>query len=65
MTGFLIFLGITSYILSILFFALKPIRKKLLNIKIVIFHIYTLGSIIGNIMTDFRNMCYNDHTQLK
>jgi hypothetical protein len=47
MTGFLISLGMTSYTLSILFFALKPIVKNLLSIKIVIFHIYTLGSIIG------------------
>jgi hypothetical protein len=31
-------LGMTSYTLAILFFALKPILKKLLSIKIVIFH---------------------------
>jgi hypothetical protein len=36
----------SSYTLSILFSAIKPIVKKLLSIKIVIFHICTLSSII-------------------
>jgi hypothetical protein len=32
-----------SYTLSILFFALKPIVKKLLSIEIVIFHTFALS----------------------
>jgi hypothetical protein len=35
-------LGMTSYTLAILFFALKPIVNKLLSIEIVIFHTFTL-----------------------
>jgi hypothetical protein len=50
MTGFLISLGMTSYTLSILFFALKPIVNKLLSIKTVICYICTLGSIIRTSM---------------
>jgi hypothetical protein len=42
-------LGMISYTLSILLFALKPMVKKLLSIEIVIFHICTLGSIIRKI----------------
>jgi hypothetical protein len=37
MNGFLNFLGMSSYTLAILFFALKPMVKKLLSIEIVIF----------------------------
>jgi hypothetical protein len=36
-------LGMTSYTLAILFFALKPIVKKLLSIEIVIFYIFALS----------------------
>ena len=42
MNRFWISLGMTAYTLSILFFALKPIVKKLLSLKIVIF-IFTLS----------------------
>ena len=33
----------TSYTLAILFFALKPLVKKLLSIEIVIFHTFALS----------------------
>jgi hypothetical protein len=33
----------TSYTLAILFFALKPIVKKLLSIEILIFHTFALS----------------------
>jgi hypothetical protein len=36
-------LGITSYTLAILFFALKPIVRKSFSIEIVIFHTVTLS----------------------
>jgi hypothetical protein len=49
MNRFLNFLGRTSYTLSIPFFPLTPIVKKLLSIENVIFHICTLGSIIRKI----------------
>jgi hypothetical protein len=49
MKGFWISLGMISYTLSILFCALKPIVKKLLNIETVVFHICTLRSIIRKI----------------
>jgi hypothetical protein len=42
-------LGMISYTLSILIFAIKPIVKKLFSIEIIIFHICTFGSIIGKI----------------
>jgi hypothetical protein len=35
--------GMTSYTLAILYFALKPIVKKLLSIEIVIFHTTALS----------------------
>jgi hypothetical protein len=35
-------LAMTSYTLAILFFALKPIVKKLLSIEIVIFNTFAL-----------------------
>jgi hypothetical protein len=50
MNTFLISLGMNSYTMSILYFALKPIVNKLLSIIIVIFHIRTLISIIGKIL---------------
>jgi hypothetical protein len=43
MNGFLNSLGMISYTLSILFFALKAIVKKLLSIEIVIFHTFALS----------------------
>jgi hypothetical protein len=49
MKTFLNSLHMISYTLSILFFALQPIIKKLLSIEIVIFHICTLGNIIRKI----------------
>jgi hypothetical protein len=43
MNGFLNSLGMISYTLAILFYALKPIVKKLLSIEIVIFHTFALS----------------------
>jgi hypothetical protein len=37
----------TSYNLAILFFALKPIVKKLLSIEIVIFHTFALSEALS------------------
>jgi hypothetical protein len=36
-------LGMTFYTLAILFFALKPIVKKLLSFEIMIFHTFALS----------------------
>jgi hypothetical protein len=40
---FLDSLSMTFYTLAILFFALKPIVKKIISIEIVIFHTFTLS----------------------
>jgi hypothetical protein len=45
---YLNYLGMISYTLSILFFAPKPIVKKVLSIEIVIFHAFTLSEAYSN-----------------
>jgi hypothetical protein len=51
-------LGMTSYTLAILFFALKTIVKKLLSIEIVIFHTFTLSEVLSDTFPDFLGMTF-------